>query len=115
PENIVEIEHIRRKRIDLIRAKGLRIAKRHGTPNVVEQRGRVVELAARGADRCFGRERTDAASDLHVAVAFAERAVTARAFDVVDRLSRRYTALASRQTGAVRPHIDVPAGDLFRG
>ena len=48
-DDVVEIQHVRGERIDLVAGQRLRRRQRHRAADVVEQRGRVVELAAGGA------------------------------------------------------------------
>src|SRR5215213_12041540 len=71
------------------------------------------EVRADRLYRIVGFQRTRAARDLRPAPgAFTELAVTGGAFPHVDRFAVFHRAFARWQAFPVRPHVNIPAGDL---
>src|SRR4029077_11203782 len=108
----IQMEDVRRNRINIFVTQGLRRVLRHGAADIIEQGRSIRPIAADGFHGPWRRERALPADQLLADTAFALFSVTGSALPIKDLAAVTDAAAARRKVVTVAIDIDIPARDL---
>ena len=114
-DDVIEIKHVGRDRVQFVIGERLRVAEGHRAPDIVHHGRGVGPIRPDRLDRIVAGQCAGAPhQDRPASRTFTEFAMTSRATLHIERFALLDRPLAGREPVTIRTDVDVPACDFFR-